>query len=52
MGEYNTKERVRESSLATNLVFWCATRQVDKLNNENFFFPGTVYVPGCLCNVF
>ena len=31
---------------------WCATRQVDKLNNENFFFPGTVYVPGCLCNVF
>jgi hypothetical protein len=21
MGEYNTKERVRESSLATNLVF-------------------------------
>ena len=33
-------------------VFWCATRQVDKLNNENFFFPGTVYVPGCLCNVF
>ena len=32
--------------------FWCATRQVDKLNNENFFFPGTVYVPGCLCNVF
>ena len=34
------------------LVEWCATRQVDKLNNENFFFPGTVYVPGCLCNVF
>ena len=33
-------------------VNWCATRQVDKLNNENFFFPGTVYVPGCLCNVF
>ena len=33
-------------------VFWCATRQVDKLNNENFFFPGTVYVPGCLCNAF
>ena len=33
-------------------VFWCATRQVDKLNNENFFFPGTVYVPGYLCNVF
>ena len=32
--------------------FWCATRQVDKLNNENFFFPGTVYVPGCLCNAF
>ena len=31
---------------------WCATRQVDKLNNENFFFPGTVYVPGYLCNVF
>ena len=31
---------------------WCATRQVDKLNNENFFFPGTVYVPGCLCNAF
>ena len=31
---------------------WCATRQVDKLNNENFFFPGTVHVPGCLCNVF
>ena len=39
MGEYNTKERVRESSLATNLVFWCATRQGDKLNNENFSFP-------------
>ncbi len=19
--------------------FWCATRQVDKLNNENFFLP-------------
>ena len=35
-----------------NLEFWCATRQVDKLNNENFFFPGTVYVPGCLCNAF
>ena len=34
------------------LSFWCATRQVDKLNNENFFFPGTVYVPGYLCNVF
>ena len=33
-------------------LVWCATRQVDKLNNENFFFPGTVYVPGCLCNVF
>lgn len=33
-------------------VKWCATRQVDKLNNEIFFFPGTVYVPGCLCNVF
>ena len=28
-----------------NPVPWCATRQVDKLNNENFFFPGTVYVP-------
>ena len=26
--------------------------KLDKLNNENFFFPGTVYVPGCLCNVF
>ena len=33
-------------------LIWCATRQVDKLNNENFFFPGTVYVPGYLCNVF
>lgn len=31
--------------------FWCATRQVDKLNNEIFFFPGIVHVPGCLCNV-
>ena len=38
--------------IAPNLDKWCATRQVDKLNNENFFFPGTVYVPGCLCNVF
>lgn len=36
----------------SEFLFWCATRQVDKLNNENFFFPGTVYVPGCLCNVF
>ena len=35
-----------------SISFWCATRQVDKLNNENFFFPGTVYVPGYLCNVF
>ena len=33
-------------------MFWCATRQVDKLNNENFFFPGTVYVPGYLCKFF
>ena len=24
---------------------WCATRQVDKLNNENFSFP-VLYVPG------
>ena len=45
MREYNTRERVRESSLATNLVFWYATRQVDKLNNENFSFP-VLYVPG------
>ena len=37
---------------AANPYKWCATRQVDKLNNEKFFFPGTVYVPGCLCNVF
>jgi hypothetical protein len=35
-----------------NPLNWCATCQVDKLNNENFFLPGTVYVPGCLCNVF
>ena len=42
---------IRKKSVA-NPVKWCATRQVDKLNNENFFFPGTVYVPGCLCNVF
>ena len=39
-------------SFAAAPLMWCATRQVDKLNNENFFFPGTVYVPGCLCNVF
>ena len=38
--------------IAGNPYKWCATRQVDKLNNENFFFPGTVYVPGYLCNVF
>ena len=41
----NTKKYIKPQK-------WCATRQVDKLNNENFFFPGTVYVPGCLCNVF
>ena len=41
-----------ENCSQKKLVFWCATRQVDKLNNENFFFPGTVYVPGYLCNVF
>ena len=33
-------------------IKWCATRQVDKLNNENFFFPGTVYVPGCFMQRF
>lgn len=49
MFPYNILQDIK-SGLAP--VKWCATRQVDKLNNENFFFPGTVYVPGCLCNVF
>ena len=46
------KKFLRLKNTGSILVLWCATRQVDKLNNENFFFPGTVYVPGCLCNVF
>ena len=46
-GKYRNK-----ATNGSNPQFWCATRQVDKLNNENFSFPGTVYVPGCLCNVF
>lgn len=25
--------------ITRNLAIWCATRQVDKLNNENFFLP-------------
>ena len=29
---------IRKKSVA-NPVKWCATRQVDKLNNENFFLP-------------
>ena len=46
------KKFLRLKNTGIILVLWCATRQVDKLNNENFFFPGTVYVPGCLCNAF
>ena len=30
---------------AVTLDLWYATRQVDKLNNENFSFP-VLYVPG------
>ena len=30
---------------APNPGYWYATRQVDKLNNENFSFP-VLYVPG------
>jgi hypothetical protein len=25
-----------------NTTFWCVIRQVDKLNNEKFFLPGTI----------
>ena len=48
----SARDNLQNSNLRSNPCFWCATRQVDKLNNENFFFPGTVYVPGYLCNVF
>ena len=34
------------------LVKWCATRQVDNLNNENYFLPGTILYRVCLCNFF